>query len=135
MSKKLDKRTKEYKEWKANFENQSKGLGDTIDKITTKTGIKKIVKTVLSDDCGCDERKDILNKIIPYKVYNCFTDTEYNYIKDIVDSKTNTLDYNQQFELKKIYERVFNRKYSTTCLQCAFTKQIFNPLKKLYENY
>lgn len=38
------------------------GLGDLIEKITTYTGIKWLVKKLFKD-CGCDERKDMLNKI------------------------------------------------------------------------
>ena len=45
---------------------KSKGLGDTIHKITTATGIKKIVDTV-SKDCGCSKRREKLNKSFPYK--------------------------------------------------------------------
>ena len=47
--------------------NKSKGLGDSIEKITTVTGIKKIVHKVAGDDCGCNKRKQILNKVFPYK--------------------------------------------------------------------
>jgi len=43
------------------------GLGDTIDKITTVTGIKKAVKKTMGNDCGCSERRDTLNRIFPYK--------------------------------------------------------------------
>jgi hypothetical protein len=49
---------------------KSKGLGDTIEKITTVTGIKKVVETVaktLGKDCGCSKRKDALNGAFPYK--------------------------------------------------------------------
>jgi hypothetical protein len=49
---------------------ESKGLGDTIEKITNATGIKKIVNTlatVTKTDCGCKKRKDTLNRILPYK--------------------------------------------------------------------
>ena len=46
---------------------KSKGLGDTIDKITTATGIKKAVKKVTGGGCGCSKRKETLNKIFPYK--------------------------------------------------------------------
>jgi|TARA_B100001248_G_C26956499_1_gene263983 hypothetical protein len=50
---------------------KSKGLGDTIEKITTKTGIKKVVKVVSKklgvEDCGCDSRRDTLNRMFPYK--------------------------------------------------------------------
>jgi len=53
-------------------EKKSKGLGDTIEKITKATGIKKVVDTVAKatgKDCGCNNRKDILNNWFPYN-YN-----------------------------------------------------------------
>ena len=53
--------------------SQSKGLGDTIEKITTATGIKKIVDTVstaLNKDCGCQKRKEALNNAFPYENKN-----------------------------------------------------------------
>ena len=49
---------------------KSKGLGDSIEKITKATGIKTMVDTVsegLNIPCGCQGRKDALNKIFPYK--------------------------------------------------------------------
>ena len=48
----------------------SKGLGDTVEKITQITGIKKAVETVskaTGKDCGCNKRKEKLNKMFPYK--------------------------------------------------------------------
>jgi len=45
---------------------KSKGLGDTVEKFTKITGIKKVVEAI-TDDCGCDKRKDKLNKLFPYK--------------------------------------------------------------------
>ena len=48
---------------------KSKGLGDTVEKITTATGIKKVVDIVAKKtkkDCGCERRKDKLNKMFPY---------------------------------------------------------------------
>jgi hypothetical protein len=47
----------------------SRGLGDTVEKITTVTGIKKVVDTVAKatgKDCGCNKRKDALNRAFPY---------------------------------------------------------------------
>tara|TARA_Y100000310_G_scaffold306936_1_gene348529 strand:- start:454 stop:624 length:171 start_codon:yes stop_codon:yes gene_type:complete len=44
----------------------AKGLGDTIEKFTKVTGIKKIVDKT-TDDCGCGKRKEKLNKLFPYK--------------------------------------------------------------------
>lgn len=43
---------------------KSKGLGDTIEKITAATGIKKVVDKIseaTGKDCGCEERKAKLN--------------------------------------------------------------------------
>ena len=45
---------------------KSKGLGDTIEKITKATGVKKIVKKIVGSNCGCNERKNKLNKILHY---------------------------------------------------------------------
>ena len=51
--------------------HQSKGLGDTVEKFTRATGIKKAVDVVTKamgkKDCGCKKRKDQLNKAFPYK--------------------------------------------------------------------
>lgn len=50
--------------------NKSKGLGDSIEKFTTATGIKKVVAAVskiTGKPCGCSERKDTLNRVFPYK--------------------------------------------------------------------
>lgn len=47
-----------------------KGLGDTIEKVTTATGIKAAVKYVskkTGKDCGCAKRKAALNNAFPYK--------------------------------------------------------------------
>jgi hypothetical protein len=49
---------------------KSKGLGDTIEKITKATGIKKVVDAVseaTETDCGCGKRRDTLNRVFPYK--------------------------------------------------------------------
>ena len=47
--------------------NKSKGLGDTIEKFTSSTGIKTVVKAVFGKDCGCDARQASWNKKFPYK--------------------------------------------------------------------
>ena len=50
--------------------SRSRGLGDTIEKITTATGVKKVVDTVskaTGKDCGCNKRRDALNRMFPYQ--------------------------------------------------------------------
>ena len=49
--------------------SKSKGLGDTIEKITTATGIKAVVEKVAEvtgKPCGCQGRKDTLNRVFHY---------------------------------------------------------------------
>ena len=49
---------------------KSKGLGDSVEKVTTVTGIKRVVDAVskaTGKDCGCAKRKDTLNRMFPYK--------------------------------------------------------------------
>ena len=55
--------------YKSNYMEKSKGLGDTIQKITKATGIKKVVDTVnkiTKKPCNCGKRKDTLNRLFPY---------------------------------------------------------------------
>ena len=50
---------------------KSIGLGDTVAKITKATGIKKVVDTVAKatgKDCGCNKRKNTLNRLFPYNI-------------------------------------------------------------------
>ena len=52
------------------FNQPSRGLGDSIEKFTKATGIKSVVNKVsnaLGKDCGCDERRDSLNRVFPFK--------------------------------------------------------------------
>lgn len=135
----LDKRTKEYKEWKANFEanqeKESKGLGDTIEKFTEATGIKKVVKAVFGDDiCGCDERKDKLNKLVPYKVVNCLTEEQYDYVTKVLDRSRNRIDKITLKKIIDIYNHVYGKKQQlTNCSSCV--ANILASLDKLIKNY
>ena len=48
---------------------KSKGLGDTVQKIASATGVKKVVDAVAKatgKDCGCNGRKKTLNRLFPY---------------------------------------------------------------------
>ena len=55
---------------------KSKGLGDTVEKITTATGVKSFTNFLARNgvfgkkkDCGCNKRKNWLNQKFPYKQY------------------------------------------------------------------
>lgn len=48
----------------------SRGLGDTIEKVTHRTGVAWIVTNVaemFGIDCGCDKRREFLNKVFAYR--------------------------------------------------------------------
>ncbi len=49
---------------------KSKGLGDSVEKITKSTGLKSLMQMamdmVIKKDCGCNDRKEWLNKKFPY---------------------------------------------------------------------
>jgi hypothetical protein len=53
-----------------NENQESKGLGDTIAKITNAVGLDKVAeavaKTIGKEDCGCNKRKQKLNDMFPY---------------------------------------------------------------------
>lgn len=50
---------------------QSRGLGDTISKITHKLKLNEVAdyvaKLVGVEGCGCEERQQYLNELFPYK--------------------------------------------------------------------
>ena len=52
---------------------KSKGLGDSIQKVTKATGMHSFAKVAArlagKKDCGCNKRREWLNKTFPYKKY------------------------------------------------------------------
>lgn len=124
---------KRVRRTKAEIE-QSKGLGDTIENVFKATGIDKIAKFVLGEDCKCDERKAKLNALFPYKKVNCLEENEYNYLTTFFERKTDQITPVEQSELLAILNRLFNTKHEpTTCSSCW--RDYINQLKKVYEEY
>ena len=54
-----------------NNNQRSRGLGDSIAKVTKVTGLNSLAQIGANllgkKDCGCDKRKEVLNKAFPYK--------------------------------------------------------------------
>ena len=139
MKEPKDKRTKAYKEWKKKFdaanENKSEGLGDTIEKITEATGIKKAVKFLAGEDCGCDERKKILNDMFRYNKPLCLNEEEYNFLTDVFTTKGSIISASRVVRCINIFNRIFNAKQKATSCSSCFVANVYNPLKKVYEAY
>ena len=111
---------------------KSKGLGDTVEKFTKITGIKKVVEMV-TDDCGCDERKEKLNKLFRYRKPECLTESEFDLIKMTVDTRKNKFTPEEQDTFVKIYERIFKTKVE--CTPCSFAKVVYKDLVAVYKQY
>lgn len=112
----------------------SKGLGDTVEKVLQKTGVAKVAKWLLGEDCGCDERKAKLNEWFPYATPNCLTEDEHNYLTNWFSEKRNSITPVEQRELLAIYNRVFNKRQDlTTCSTCW--KDILKGLQTVFDSY
>jgi hypothetical protein len=126
----MDKRTRAYKEWKAKFDAESKGVGDTIEKVAKALKIDKVVP----DDCGCDKRKTILNKLFPYDRPECLTEEEHAYLSDFFRHIKTGVSINEQTKLREINNRIFKEnKKPTSCGKCV--RDMVNRLRKLIESY
>ena len=114
---------------------EARGLGDTIEKVFKATGIDKVAKFILGEDCGCEERKQKLNILFPYRKPLCLTEDEYNYLNTFFQRENKTqLKPTEQLALLKISNRVFKEKQEpTTCKSCV--KEIIERLNKIYEEY
>ena len=132
----LDKRTKEYKEYKewlakkaevqyeevkANIDKENTvGLGDVVEKVTRATGVKKVVEAI-TDDCGCDERKDKFNKFVLWKrrKVNCIKQDDYVWIKDLLKRRPSRYTFEMRERLVRIHNEVLNTKHKNTkCVPC-----------------
>ena len=134
-----DKRTKAYKKWKAKFDKQqakeSKGLGDTVEKITEVTGIKKIVKSMFGEDCGCDERKEKMNIAFPTRrTIECMTEEMYDTFGRI--KGLSSLGSSERAEVARIHAHVFKHKVVVPCT-CSPKRwaQFMSELTKVYDSY
>lgn len=134
----IDKRSKdyrEYKEWKASKDfkvikanvelhndNSKIGLGDVVEKITESTGIKKLVKAIAGDDCGCDERKQKFNKAINWKTkkINCISEEDYKWTVNVSLKSKTRWKREEITRLVSVYNNVFNTKINpTSCSSCV----------------
>ena len=117
---------------------KAKGFGDTIEAITEATGIKAVVEVfskATGIDCGCDKRKETLNKLFPYNSnINCLTESDYNLLTSFLDPLKNTLTPSEQLVLSDIYFNVFNyRLQLSSCGSCWKGK--IDELRKVYNEY
>ena len=59
----------DLQEW--TIQHKSRGVGDTVAKVTHATGLDKLSELytrITGKPCGCKDRQEALNKLIPYGV-------------------------------------------------------------------
>jgi hypothetical protein len=111
---------------------KAQGLGDTVENVLETTGIAKVVKSVLGENCGCGERKELLNKLFPYKQAECLTDQDNEWLTNFFSVTNNQLTPKQQNKVIEIYKNVFNQTIQpSNCGSCWRDK--INELKRVYD--
>ena len=118
------------------MKSKNQGLGDKVAAVTKATGIEKIVKTFFGDDCGCDERRDRLNKMFPTRKVNMMNAEQREFFEEEIITrykKSQNLTRHVGDAFYKLYEDLLNKKKSrTTCTSC--NKAMYIELLKIYES-
>ena len=112
-------------------ENESKGLGDKIAKLTKATGIDKLVHKVV-EDCGCDDRQKKLNEMFPGRNVKMSEEDARQWSELQPSVERGRL--NRQ-EVKVMYN-VFNRTFNAAAKPCNCTgknQQMVEKLQRAYE--
>ena len=117
------------------MKSKAQGLGDKVAAVTKATGIEKIVKTFFGDDCGCDERRERLNKMFSRPV-KMMDEEQRKFFKDEIMTRYKSgqnLTKHIGDEFYKLYEELLSKKKKrTTCTSC--NKNMYIELLKIYES-
>ena len=107
-----------------------------MEKITTATGIKAVVKFIAGEDCGCDERKAKLNALFPYKKPECLSEEEYKWWTNFREVGSNELTKLEMNMIVKIHARVFHHAPFTPCT-CSPKKwqNLIKDINQVYDTY
>lgn len=98
--------------------SKSKGLGDSIAKLTKAVGIKPCK--------SCEKRKNILNKLFPFKRVNVLNDAQMKLLAK--------LDSLSDFEIIEIYNEVFNTNLDISTFNINIRNAVIKDLSSLYDN-
>ncbi|CAB4147414.1 hypothetical protein UFOVP516_28 [uncultured Caudovirales phage] len=98
--------------------SESKGLGDSIAKLTKAVGIKPCK--------SCEKRKNILNKLFPFKSVNVLNSAQMKLL-----AKLESLS---DIEIIQIYNDVFNTNLTIDTFNINIRNAVINDLSSLYAN-
>jgi hypothetical protein len=110
------------------------GLGDTVENVLEATGVAKVAKWIMGDDCNCEERKEKLNALFPYRTPKCLTEDEHTYLTESQVLNKQTLKPSEQDAILKIYNRIFGiSREPTSCATCWL--EIIDKMQKVFNEY
>ena len=85
---------------------RSTGFGDTLENLFSAVGIDKAVKFIAGEDCGCSDRREVLNKLFPYQKPECLNEKEYNFLSKFFEVKRTQIKPNEQSALLDVYKKL-----------------------------
>lgn len=126
------------------------GLGDVVENVLESKPIKPLTKAIKkaifkdNDDCGCEERKQKLNKLFPIrrKPVRCFTEDLYKRYSNYIKNRTLKLWNDKEIDLLiESYAYIFATQYRKIdlCKNCQGSGKLLlkmsNELDKVYQSY
>jgi hypothetical protein len=122
---------------------RSQGLGDDIEKFLNQPLMKpiteKVKKLIWKDsvDCGCDARKQKLNKMFPTRQPLCMTEDEYHWWTHFKTVNDTTLAPMEATKIAEIWSRIFRSKriYKPCSCNPKAWQNMINELTQVYETY
>ncbi len=115
-----------------------KGLGDAVERVTEATGIKSVVKFLAGEDCGCSERKELLNKLVPFKGSepNCMIEEEFQWWKQFQAGDVEFMTNAEATKVAHMHSRIFNHALHKPC-KCTPAKwqQMIDDINAVYDTY
>lgn len=116
-------------------ELKSEGIGDTVQKVLQATGIDKVAKFLLGEDCGCDERRKKWNVRWRYHTPQCLTEEYYEYLKEWFTLNPTKVRHHELEKLLEIYNHVYHykKREMTSCSECV--SEMIGELYLIYKDY
>jgi len=121
--------------------NASGGLGDVVEDVLHSKPLEKVTNFVKGliwkegEDCGCDERKEKLNKAFPHLIQpKCMTEEMYKAFSLIRGKRQ--LRSDERVEVAVQHAHLFNHKYSLPC-KCSPKRYIdwIADIEKVWQSY
>ena len=115
--------------------NKIQGAGDIVHAAAEASGLKKLVEWIAGEDCGCDDRRQRLNHLLPFRKHliNCPTEAQMNYLQELFQAPIHQLNIIQQRELGTIYKRIYGITINSQCDSCW--RDYLKDLRKVYDEY